>query len=672
MDNGTLVEVFKFLNYCQLAKNSLVSKRFSNLIRTHRHSLELLYVDSISMKCHDRATAFIKVFTKQLSPKAYNQWVIRNQYSKQIPLEDQVGRMQRRQYEHNVYRIFAQAVYKDPNHHPLWNDMTTVFYASTKLDHDNWPLFQHFVRLLSDPFIYIRCLELTSQNDVFNLLARAISSDRNRFQSEKLLFYLYGNAQKSICWIKDHLVCKKFEICNRSNSNYDQEWLDFFVTGSKCTSEISTTYYVLSRVVVDFVQKFLDLKDCDEYQFVESIECNAEDGDVEALTERYAKFVVNEDDGCTIFEFVNNDVGKKLRLNVTNLSISKFTTMDNGTIVEVFKYLDYCGLAKSSLVSKWFRDLIRSHRHKLALMCVESISITQTNVVIPRSAITIFGQKLSPGEYNEWIIRNNYSEEVQIEGPVAGKQITHNNNGNAFQLCASAAYENLNYPWDDPIYVFFARAILNQDNWHLFQYFVLLLTDPFIYIRALELILPDDVLNLLAAVMNPVRYRLQCKRLRLYGDIKHKSISWIKGHVSCRELDICSNYSNYVQELVDFFVTGAQCATEIRIAYCVLSKVVVDLIQKFLDLKDCDEYRFVKLMVSNAEDGDVEVLTDRYAKFLVKKEVEEYDYEYRCTLHFFEFVNKDVGKKLKLTVTDWSYSRDSNNVYYYSLKIDDL
>ncbi|KAI1709855.1 hypothetical protein Ddc_13681 [Ditylenchus destructor] len=39
MDNGTTVEAFKFLNYYQLAKKSLVSKRFRNLIQIHRHSL---------------------------------------------------------------------------------------------------------------------------------------------------------------------------------------------------------------------------------------------------------------------------------------------------------------------------------------------------------------------------------------------------------------------------------------------------------------------------------------------------------------------------------------------------------------------------------------------------------------------------------------------------------
>ncbi|KAI1690506.1 hypothetical protein DdX_22442 [Ditylenchus destructor] len=58
----------------------------------------------------------------------------------------------------------------------------------------------------------------------------------------------------------------------------------------------------------------MDLKNCDEYQFIESIECSAEDGDVEALTERYAKFVVkvNEDDGCPLFEFINNYVNKEI------------------------------------------------------------------------------------------------------------------------------------------------------------------------------------------------------------------------------------------------------------------------------------------------------------------------------------------------------------------------
>ncbi|KAI1708206.1 hypothetical protein Ddc_14469 [Ditylenchus destructor] len=687
MDNGTLVEVFKNLNYCQLAKSSLVSKRFSNLIHTHRHSLALLYVDSVSMKRHDQATAFIKIFKKQLSPKAYNEWVIRNNYSKQIPPDDQVARIQSKQYEHNVYRIGAHAVYKDGNRHCLWDDITTVFYASTNLNHENWPLFQHFVRLLTDPFIHIRCLELTPQNDVLSLLAGAINQDRFRLQCGELRLNLHDNTHKFIGWIKDHVVCKKIEICNYANRNYDEELLDLFVTGAHCTSEISITYYVLSRVVVNLMQKFMDLKNRNEYQFIESIVIYAEDGDVEALTESFVKFIVNEEvneDNGTIthtFEFVNNDVGKKLLLTVRNLSyfslkidnlITNIATMDNGTIVEVFKYLSYCGLAKNSLVSKRFRDLIRYHRRKLALMCVNSIRVTAANIVIHqhRSVIKIFDQKLSPEAYNEWIVRNNYSEKVQLENQVAGKQSTQNED-KVFQLSASAVYENLSYPWDDPVLVFSARAVLNHENCPLFQHIVRLLTDPFIYIRSLELTLQDDELNLFVGATSSDRIRLRCGELKFDLNANaQKLLCWIKDHVVCKKIEICNYYrSNFDQELLDLFMSGAHFTSAIRITYYVLSKVVVNLIQKFLDLKSCDEYQFVESIEGNAGDEDLEVLTGCYAKFLVKKEANEYSYEYDYgdSVHVFEFINNDVGKKLKFTVTKWSYTRA-----YYSLKIDNL
>ncbi|KAI1706335.1 hypothetical protein Ddc_15347 [Ditylenchus destructor] len=347
--------------------------------------------------------------------------------------------------------------------------------------------------------------------------------------------------------------------------------------------------------------------------------------------------------------------------------------MDTGTIVEVFKYLNYCGLAKSSLVSKRFRNLIRSHRHQLALMCVNSISITTTNVFVPRSVIKIFDQKLSPEAYNEWVICNNYSEEVQLGGHVAGEKITQNDE-HAFQLSATAAYEHLSYPWDDPVFVFFARAVLNHENWPLFQHFIRLLTDPFIYIRYLELTLPDDILYLLAGAISSDRIRLQCEELKFNLNGHAQNVfCWIKGHANSKKIEICNRYgSNCNQELLDFFVTGAHCTSEICIIYYVISKVVVDFIQKFLDLKSCDEYQFVESIKGDGKDGDLEVLTQSYAKFLVKKEVNERrygldDYDYGNSVYVFEFVNNDVGKKLKLTVTKWSYTSP-----YYSLKIDNL
>ncbi|KAI1696001.1 hypothetical protein DdX_19270 [Ditylenchus destructor] len=49
MDNGTMVEALKYLNYCQLANCSFISKRFCDMIRAHGHKLALRYVDSMYM-----------------------------------------------------------------------------------------------------------------------------------------------------------------------------------------------------------------------------------------------------------------------------------------------------------------------------------------------------------------------------------------------------------------------------------------------------------------------------------------------------------------------------------------------------------------------------------------------------------------------------------------------
>ncbi|KAI1695576.1 hypothetical protein DdX_19514 [Ditylenchus destructor] len=177
MDNGTMVEAFKYLNYTQLAKKSLVSKRFCNLIRTNRKYLARLYVNFIRMDSVRPVPAAIKVFNKELSTEAYNEWAICNNYSKQVPHQDQVATMQSQQNVSSGYQLRAFAHYKDETNCELL-DRTTVFHAEAELNHENWPLFQHFVRLIADPFIYIHHMELTYQNDVLNLLDGAINSDR--------------------------------------------------------------------------------------------------------------------------------------------------------------------------------------------------------------------------------------------------------------------------------------------------------------------------------------------------------------------------------------------------------------------------------------------------------------------------------------------------------------
>ncbi|KAI1696570.1 hypothetical protein Ddc_20289 [Ditylenchus destructor] len=308
LDNGTMVEILKYLNYCQLAKNSLISKKFLNLICTHRHKLALLYVDSLVMSNLDSGSYLIEIFDQKLSPKEYDEWVIRNGYSKQIPLEGQVVRKQNAQYDsRKVYGLSANAAY---------NGSMNVFYAQTRLNHKNWPLFQHFVRLLMDPFIYIRSLKLISQRDVLNLLAGATDPDHSRLRCEKLKLDLEGNVPKFISWIKDNVRCVEFRMIGYRISNYDEELLDLFMSGAHCTSTISMNYSiggVSTKIVVDLVQKFMDLKSSDECQMVESIRAVTRSTVVFELDHQIS--LTNDEHGTErVFEFVNNDVGKKLRL----------------------------------------------------------------------------------------------------------------------------------------------------------------------------------------------------------------------------------------------------------------------------------------------------------------------------------------------------------------------
>ncbi|KAI1693041.1 hypothetical protein DdX_20878 [Ditylenchus destructor] len=304
-DNGTMVEAFKFLSYCQLAKNSLASKKFRDLIRTHRHKLALLYVDSLVMfpfpsphrknvSNFDPIRSLIEIFGQKLSTKEYNEWVVRNGYSKQIPIEDQVAGEQCAQYGTEEYMLRATALYKDPNCCQP-SASTTVFHALIKLNHKHWPLFQHLVRLLTDPFVYINFMRLTPQKDFVNLLAGAINSDRSRLQCKRLKFSLDGNVPKFINWAKNNTFCDEILIEDVA-LNHDEELLDLLVTGAQCTSVINTGYYDSSKVIVDFVQKFLDIKSSDEYQAVESIQGKIEGREViEVLKRNHTKFVVKEE-----------------------------------------------------------------------------------------------------------------------------------------------------------------------------------------------------------------------------------------------------------------------------------------------------------------------------------------------------------------------------------------
>ncbi|KAI1702055.1 hypothetical protein DdX_15740 [Ditylenchus destructor] len=333
LDNGTTVEVFKYLNYRRLAKTSLVSKWFRDLIRTHRHKLARLYVGSISMTepyHKNRGPTSIHIFGKELSAEEHNEWVIRNQYSKENPLETQIAG---RQNKRKVYLLYAAADYDYKGIKP--NHPTVVLFAKIGLNHENWPALHHFIRLLTDPFIYICQMELPPHNDALNLVAGAINPDCGRLQCRQLDFNLEDNMQNLISWIKDYVRCYKCAISNYrnsihtlgpSNSNYDKKFLNFFMTGANCTSSIYLKYYDPCKLIAAFVKKFLDLKGCDENNVIETIVCHPNANvNFDVLKRDYADFVVEgninenyEISGLTwlVFEFVNNEIGKKLRLSI--------------------------------------------------------------------------------------------------------------------------------------------------------------------------------------------------------------------------------------------------------------------------------------------------------------------------------------------------------------------
>ncbi|KAI1705972.1 hypothetical protein Ddc_15482 [Ditylenchus destructor] len=266
----------------------------------------------------------IIMFDNELSIEAYNEWVIRNHYSKQVPCEAKATRKPNLENDRtDMYELCAYANYNhpisDPNR-PQTNGQTAAFFVRVEFNHENWPLVHHFARLLSDPFIYVRSMEVTPDEELLKLLTEVTHPDHSRLQCKVLTFNLSGNFQEYFCWIKEHILCNELKIYDDSNSNYDEELLDILSNGAHCTSvAIMNCTYDLSNVVAGLVQKFMDLLISEENQIVETIRLSSEldQGIVEALKCKYAKFAVEEEkseSGSTeqIIVFINKSIEKKL------------------------------------------------------------------------------------------------------------------------------------------------------------------------------------------------------------------------------------------------------------------------------------------------------------------------------------------------------------------------
>ncbi|KAI1699934.1 hypothetical protein DdX_17027 [Ditylenchus destructor] len=323
LGNETMVELFKFLNYSGLAQSSLVSKKFRDVIQIHRPSLQRLYVDYIEIRNTDKEPSPVQMNDQEVSSEAYNEWVISNGYSKKIPFEDQTVGQEGTQNERKVYELSAYAEVEADE------VGIRVAHACVEFNNENWPLFQHFLRLIADPNIYIRNMTLVPHMDFLNLLGAAINPanpNRHRLECEELCFVLDGDVQGMMNWVKKYILCDEFQISGKMNvhpqpSNFDPELLEFFLTSANCTTVITLTHYTLSRAIVDLVQKFLDLKNRDEFQLMECIDGEISYRSIGEMTRTYAKYIVKDEeegdeaDGDIkkhMFEFVNNDIGKKL------------------------------------------------------------------------------------------------------------------------------------------------------------------------------------------------------------------------------------------------------------------------------------------------------------------------------------------------------------------------
>ncbi|KAI1710375.1 RNA recognition motif domain-containing protein [Ditylenchus destructor] len=222
MDNEVLLDTFKFLRYSQLAKSCHVSKNFRDFIRIHRHSLARLRVRRMHMGYNGNALQIpssgrddVEVFDTPLNRDDYDSWVLRNGYSKRDPFLDQYTGNPKDRY-HIRYCLVAWTYppsfqeEDEPNIYGMvvFSQRIFVFRATPELNQENFPLFQHFFNLLSDPFILVEELELIPpENQVWKHLLETTpqilnSAGVKRIQRYRVSLFPEGNNQDCLRWLK--------------------------------------------------------------------------------------------------------------------------------------------------------------------------------------------------------------------------------------------------------------------------------------------------------------------------------------------------------------------------------------------------------------------------------------------------------------------------------------
>ncbi|KAI1715338.1 hypothetical protein Ddc_10994 [Ditylenchus destructor] len=337
-----MIDSLRFLNYCDLAKTSLISKKLSEFIQTHRSSLTLLRVKEMIMEYHEKQVpdgysrtsySTTMLFGVKKFDLDHDDWIESNGYSatfefkpKEVDLENLFQKQPPKPT--NCISLHASARYHESGSCIKEDSapLTVVFSTFVKpkfnrLDcRRHWPMLQHFVRLLSDPFVYFESIHLVSlKNELWKPLVKNLKLTLNRTLCNGAEIRLENNAGEFLDWMKNYLRCSQLSL--RSTGSPNDELATFLLSGSKCTSHamISGTY---NRALEhNLVARFLTLKQDDRDQMIPSISFPwmiSVHTIKEMFGDTFSEFLVREENTLEsflqVYEFTNRDIMQKLEV----------------------------------------------------------------------------------------------------------------------------------------------------------------------------------------------------------------------------------------------------------------------------------------------------------------------------------------------------------------------
>ncbi|KAI1692016.1 hypothetical protein DdX_21492 [Ditylenchus destructor] len=328
-----MIDSLRFLNYCDLAKASLISKKLSEFIQTHRSSLPFLRVKEMLMEYHEeqlpdrysrKSFSTITLFGVKNFDLDHKDWIKSNGYSATFEFEHKQSPPEpsNRISLHAAARFHESGSCIKEDSAPL----TVVFSTFVKPNFHridcrrHWPMLQHFVRLLSDPFVYFERIQLVSlRNELWKPLVKNLKLTLTRTLCNDAEVCVENNAGEFLNWMKNYLRCSHLSL--RSTGSPNDELAAFLLSGSTCTplAVISGTYN--KELEHNLVARFLTLKQIDRDQVIPSISFPwmiSVHTIKEMFEDKFSDFLVREENTSEsflqVYEFTNSDIMQKLEV----------------------------------------------------------------------------------------------------------------------------------------------------------------------------------------------------------------------------------------------------------------------------------------------------------------------------------------------------------------------